>query len=469
MLPRIDIREATSRQWDVVIAGSSFAAMFFLKGLPPGLSVLVVEKGSLIPHADQLATRTIEPKEDFTQRNSSGTEKAWIAHTLVGGNSNCWWACTPRFHPSDFRMKSLYGIAEDWPLTYDDLAPYYAQVEEIMEIAGGGSDHILPREAPFPYPPHTPSRTDRVLRKISPDWFAQPTARANGGSRATCCANGVCDLCPIDSKFTILNGIAHFTRPNTALITETEARAVRIEAGRATALVVRSNGRDIEIKASTVALATNAIFNAAILLRSTLSLPALGRGLNEQVSLVTAVDAPDLGPFGSTSITGHGYPLYDGPHRADHSGILIEIFNSPPFIRPEQGRWFDRALVKLFAEDLPQDDNRVSIEQDEPVLNWIGHHRYAIEGLKWGLSRLPELFEVTEAVHSGDFSVTEAHLIGTHRMGTDPAKSVTDDRLRCHGTPNLFALGSGAFTTSSMANPTLTLSALSLRAAEAVA
>lgn len=57
-------------------------------------------------------------------------------------------------------------------------------------------DHRSPRSRPFPFPPHTPSRSDIVLRAASRDWFAQPTARSNGGSPPICRANGICGLLP---------------------------------------------------------------------------------------------------------------------------------------------------------------------------------------------------------------------------------------------------------------------------------
>ncbi|MEM8869363.1 MAG: GMC family oxidoreductase [Pseudomonadota bacterium] len=464
MVPEIALVDARARTWDVIIAGSSFSAFFFLMGLPRDLSVLIVEKGGFADHAQQLETG-IPGLESFRQTNTSGHPKEWVAHSTFGGNSNCWWACTPRFHPSDFRMKTLYGVAQDWPISYDTLAPYYDEVEATMEISGGGSDHILPRDTAFPFPPHLPSRTDQYLRKTSRDWFAQPTARANGGSRALCCANGVCGLCPVDSKFTVINGIEAITRPEVYRLMMSEVRATRVEGGRATGVVVKSAEGIAEIAAHTVALAANGIFNAAILLRSGIELPGIGVGLNEQVSVRMGIDADGMGPYGGTSITGHGYPLYDGPFRSEHSGVLIEVYNAHAAIRPEYGKWLERAHLKLIVEDLPQDANTMTLEDDEPYLTWVGHHPYALKGLEWGRKRVSEMFEAPDRVFSSDLSVSEAHIMGTHRMGSDLKRDVVDAYHRCHGVPNLFVLGSGAFPSGSMANPTLTLSAMALRSA----
>jgi choline dehydrogenase-like flavoprotein len=469
MIDQITLEDAQSRQWDVVVAGSSFAAMFFVHGLPKNLSVLVVEKGLVQEHDAQLMGG-IAGLTGFAQTNDSPNEKHWVAHTVFGGNSNCWWACTPRFHPSDFQMKSLYGQGEDWPISYDELEPFYEEVETLMEICGGGSDHILPRKMPFPYPPHIGSRTDMLLRDHSRDWFAQPAARSNGGSRATCCANGVCHVCPIDAKFTIPNGVDAVAGPNVSFVTGAELREVMIEAGAATGAVVQAGSQSVTIRADIVALGTNAIFNAAIMLRSGLTHPWLGRGLGEQTSVEVKVDAKGFGLFGGTSITGHGYPLYDGAHRSEHSGTLIEVYNAPAELRPEFGRWMDRANLKLIVEDIPQQHNTVTLKDSEPVLTWKGYSDYALKGIEHAVASLPDILPVEiEDLHVSELVKTEAHIMCTHRMGADPAKFVTDHDLSVHGVSGLYALGAGNFPTQSMANPTLTLSSLSLRAGRALA
>jgi len=469
---RVDLAAARAQRWDLVIVGTSFAAMFFARHLPRPLAergrILFVEKGALRPHAAQLDAQTIGPMETIAQRNRSDAPKDWTAHTMFGGNSNCWWACTPRLHPDDFRLNTLYGLAQDWPLTYDDLEPYYVAVEEAMDISGGGSDAYLPRSRPFPAPPHAPTLTDTALRAARPDWFAQPTARSFGRTRAKCCANGVCHLCPIDSKFTVLNGIDLFDRPNHRYLLETEARAVAVAGGRATALLVRqADGAEAEIAADLIALGANALFNTAILLRSGVGGPHLGAYLHEQLSqeVQLSIDRPNY--FGGTSITGHGYALYPGPHRREAAAVLIENWNAPPLVRYEPGKWTHSMRLKLIAEGLPRAENRVVLVDDEPEIEWVGHDDYTYRGLKRALERLPEAIPFAiEAVEAFPHATTEAHIQGTTRMARSAADGVVDPDLKTFAAPNLLALGSGAFPSCSPANPTLTLAALSARAAE---
>ncbi len=469
---RIDLATARSRRWDLVIAGTSFAAMFFARHLPPRLAergqILFVEKGPLRPHSTQIDERLVAQEDAVAQRNHSGHEKKWTAHTLFGGNSNCWWGCAPRLHPDDFRLRSRHGVGMDWPLGYDDLEPYYGAVEEAMDLSGGGSDHLLPRSRPFPSPPHAPTLTDVALRRHSPDWFAQPTARSTGGTRAKCCANGVCGLCPIDSKFTVLNGMAGFDRPNHHYLLDTELRAVTIANGRAQgALLRQAGGAEAEIAADLVALGANALYNAAILLRSGVENPALGRHLHEQISRDVRVEIDQPGYRGGTSITGHGYGLYAGEHRREAGAVLMENWNTTPFLRLEPRKWTHSLHLKLIVEDLPRAENRVVLVDDEPVIEWHGHDPYAEAGMRRALAQLPKMLPfAVEKIDPLPLAPTEHHIQGTTRMAKSAADGVVDADLRTFAASNLLALGSGAFPSCSPANPTLTLSALSARAAE---
>lgn len=471
---QVGAETAASQGWGAVVVGTSFASMFFAHGLRGVSPILFVEKGEMTPHAEQLRLgQTNRKRTDFRQDPATprrdaklGKPKLWAAHTMFGGNSNCWWACTPRFHPDDFRLASLHGVGVDWPIGYSDLEPWYAEVEDIMDVAGGGSDHLLPRSRPFPSPPHRASRSDLRLQAHSRNWFIQATARSNGTRRARCCANGVCQLCPIDSKFTILNSLAMFDRPDFHLLLEADARQLRIEAGMARSLMVRTVDRkEHEIRGEIFALGANAIGNPSILLRSGVSNPNLGRYLHEQLGQDVMVDIDSENYFGGTSITGQGYDLYAGAHRATAAAVLIENINSPTLVRPEPKKWTHRLYIHLIAEDLPSVDSRVTLDADEPLIRWTGFSDYAYAGMARAQELLPSVMPFAiEGIEYAGFGDTEWHILGTTRIGTTAADGVVDDRLRCFDVSNVLCLGSGAFPTGSAANPTLTLSTLSLRA-----
>ncbi|WP_282118810.1 GMC oxidoreductase [Ruegeria atlantica] len=467
---RVSIDEASSREWDVVIAGTSFSAMFFGHGLSPDLNVLFVEKGTEYPHSDQLESGWAV-REAFNQRNSSGLKKDWIAFTLFGGNSNYWWGNAPRQHPDDFALNSKFGVGMDWPITYQDLEPFWERAEDIIEVAGGLSDHILPRRKPFPYPPHTPSRADVALRESSPLWVPGASAASNGGSRPTCCVNGVCRICPIDAKFTVLNGLDKLTHPGAHYLFGTEVRAVDIEGGLASGVRVKTaDGDEARLRSSIVALGTNGIFNTAILQRSDVRNDALGKYLHEQALIDVHVDTANIKAFfGGTSETGHGYHFYHNIDRSTAGAGLIETINAPVSVRRERGKWANRIHMRIAVEDLPLAENRVFLEDDEPVIEWTGYSDYAKRGVERAKASLPDIIPDTiEHLWVSDLLPSEAHIQGTHRMGLSAEDSVVDDRLRLHSTPNVYVLGSGAFPACSPANPSLTISALALRASEAV-
>jgi len=482
VLPRVDRGGDLNGEshYALIVAGTGFATSFFLhrylQSAPPTAKVLVLERGARDEHAWQVKNRKIT-STNHLNTFSNPTGKHWLFSLGFGGGSNCWWACTPRLLPNDFRMKSLYGVGRDWPVTYDDLEPHYGVAEDLMAISGDSEDTPFPRSTPYPQPPHRFSSVDRELKRLHPDTFYHmPTGRARLATkdRGPCCANGVCHLCPIDAKFTIRSGMsAVYADPRVELRLGSEVVRLEMEGGTVKGVVLREkDGRDQVVKGDAVALGTNAMFNPAILLRSGITQPALGKGLHEQIGINTHVDLAEIDNFdGSTSITGHSYIDYDGEHRKERSGSLIETWNVPS-LRLDKGKWRRRVMVKCIFEDLPQEGNQVKIDPefpDKPVASFKGYSDYALKGVAQTrkiVERLVEGLEV-EAIHvSPEPLNTEAHVLGTTVAGDDPADSVVDAGLLHHEHRNLWVLGGGAFPTCSPANPSLTIAAWSLYAAE---
>lgn len=470
-----------AQTYDAIVVGTGFASTFFLHRLLSGLAadarVLVLEAGQKIPHAWQLKHPLGLEKlarDTFINRTPA---KPWIVQRAFGGGSNCWWACTPRFLPNDFRLQSTYGVARDWPLSYDDLEEYYCQAEELMHVSGPSDDSPFPRSRPYPLPPHRMSDPDKLLKRAYPDsFFAQPTARpsqAVPGKRPACCNNGVCELCPIDSKFTIQNSMQSvYTDSRVTLKTKANVQRVDIQNGIATGVHFLRDDREHLVRGDLIALGASALFNPHILLRSGLDHPDVGRNLHEQTSIKANVLLDGVDNFqGGTSITGHGYMLYDGPHRKERPAILLESWNVPR-LRNERGKW--RQLLKLMCiiEEYPQRDNRVEVADEDPTRPAVVHGergpetKLAVAALTRELPKLLSKLPVEDVVIAKEFKQTDAHVLGTAAMGHSPESSVVDKHLVHHKVRNLLVLGGSAFPTSSPANPTLTLSALSLWAAD---
>lgn len=470
-----------SHTYDLVLVGTSFASSFFLlrylQDAPRDVRVLVLEWGMRRPHAEMIATgeHTTVP-EDSVMVNPHPW-KQWISHVVFGGNSNCWWACVPRMLPEDFELQTRYGVGEDWPIGYDELEEDYCEAEVVLSASGPDFGAFIPRSRPYPQPPHRFNDPDRVLKRAYPDrYFPQPAARARRATpnRPRCCATAECHLCPIDAKFTISNELSHlYLDKRVELALGANVRTVETQGGIATGVSYEQGGKLRHARGDLVALGAGAITNPAILLRSGFDDPALGRYLNEQMSYQAVIKLDGLDNFqGSTSITGHGYMQYDGAHRRESAACLIEHQNKPE-LRMELGKWRQQMRLVLIFEDMPDPDNRVVLDPatNKPVLQWRDFSDYAYRGMERLRNVLPELLTPlpVETIEFGDQpSATDAHIQGTTRMGTDPSRSVVDANLVHHRVRNLLVLGSGAFVSCPPANPTLTLSALSLRAARSL-
>jgi len=174
---------ARDAAYDLVLVGSGFASTFFLveylAAAPESARVLVLERG---PRRSWSWFRR-NPSE--SKRNSlrwlrhRNPEKEWWHALAFGGGSNCWWGNTPRMLPEDFRLRSTYGVGEDWPLSYDELEEDYCRAEELLGVAGPSEQSPFPRSRPYPLPPHAWTDPDRALHRAHP---GVPTVRGDLGS-----------------------------------------------------------------------------------------------------------------------------------------------------------------------------------------------------------------------------------------------------------------------------------------------
>ncbi len=467
--------------YDLILVGTSFASSFFLLEYArraPRARVLVLERGERITHADH-GRRRLEIEQTARDSYVNLTPwKPWLIRLAFGGASNCWAACTPRLTPEDFELGTRYGAGVDWPIRYDDLERFYCEVEDVMSVSGPLHGGPWPRSRPYPQPPHRLSAPDRLLRAADPGlWCEQPCARPTrptARGRPVCCATGVCHQCPIDAKFTIMNELQQlYEAPQVDLRIGARALEVEYAGNSATGIRWIEGGRERRAAGTLVALGANAIFNPHLLLRSGLDGPEVGRGLVEQEARWAEVDLDGVDGFdGSTLISGLGYPLHDGPHRATRAAAMIESHNSPVHLRDVRGRWRQFLRLKVIFEGRREPENRVTLSADDPDrpnVTFVAHSSYT----EAGIASLPEV--MPRVLHAlpvegirivPEINKTEFHVQCTTPMGRDPAVSVVDADLRHHRLRNLLVLGASVFPTCPPANPTLTLSALSLRAAE---
>jgi choline dehydrogenase-like flavoprotein len=471
-------------QYDLVIVGTGFAGAFFLKRYlehaPATARVLVLDRGARDTKAWQLENRrtsSIAPEEVFV---SVPAEKEWYTSPGFGGNSKCWGGGGSRMMPGDFELKSRYGVGEDWPISYDDLEAHYCAAEEIMSISGP-ADSPMPRSKPFPLPPHKFSDADVLLKKRFPnDWFGAATARASAptGQRGVCCSTGFCALCPVDAKFTIENGmLGIYSDPRVKLQLECEVQTIETSAGLAQTVTYLKHGTPDHDTADLIVLGASGLFNPHILLRSNITHPLLGRRLTDKLMVDVSVDLKGVKSYnGSSLVSGLGYLFYEGEHRRNHAACLVETQNSPFLnlygaLRAERGRWTERAIFKFLFDDIPLEDNRVTVNASNPRLaetRFVGYSNYAKRGAEQVPKMIDKLAEALpiERIENLTHGSSGAHIQGTVVMGTDPSRSIVDRYLMHHQVRNLLVLGSSSFVTTSPSHPTLTLSALSLWAAD---
>lgn len=471
--------------YDVIIVGTSFAASFFLlrylERAPPNARVLVLERGNEDTKPWQLANRrhsSIEPEEVYENDNP---RKEWYTSPGFGGNSKCWMGGTTRMMPGDFQLRTRYGVGSDWPLSYDDLEPYYCRAEQVMLISGP-ADSPMPRSQPFPLPPHRFSDPDELLKQHFPQgWYQMATARASAptGKRGVCCATGICALCPVDAKFTIQNGLAHLYKdPRVTLQLRSEVQTLETAGGVVTAVNYLQSEQPQRDSADLVVLGASALFNPHILLRSGFDHPLIGRGLHEQMPVYVTLDLRGVKCYnGSTVLSGLGYLFYEGEHRREHAACMIETWSSPFAYRPDQAlrieneRWNERLMLGFLFDDLPQATNTVTVSRSNPRRARVDFKDYS-DYAKRGADQIPKMIDQlsravpVERVVGTELGTTAAHIQGTVVMGNDPATSVVDRHLLHHQYRNLLVLGSSAYPSASPAYPSLTISALSLWAAD---
>src|ERR1044071_441117 len=203
---------------DVCIIGSGISAAMVADKLArmTTRSIVVVEAGDDYPPMNVRGTareRYLSYGEDpWPNDHLDGFEidgPLQSRSMLVGGLAMHWGGVTPRFSPDDFRLKTLFGVGDDWPISYDDLDPFYQEAEELMGVSGAqGPPEMDPRGKPFPLPALPLTYNLGLLnergRKARITRWSQPSAKTSVpfNGRPACCRNDTCTpICPIGAKY----------------------------------------------------------------------------------------------------------------------------------------------------------------------------------------------------------------------------------------------------------------------------
>jgi choline dehydrogenase-like flavoprotein len=464
--------------YETVVIGSGFGSFFFLQEFLKtrrGGRTLLIEWGSHRTHDWQVANKANSIYETESLYTRGVGERAWHYTVAFGGGTNCWWAHSPRNHPNDFRLKSKYGIAVDWPFTYEDLAPYYQEAEQVMLIAGPDDIALhYPGPGRYAQPPHRMNDIDRIMKSAQPDMhFVMPNGRLSRpvGSRGSCCGTSECRWCPVDAKFTALNSMQHIIdHPDLDICVNSKVEYLDIQNNSAGKVHFVNQGNEYAVHADLVVLGANALHSPVLLLQSGFDDPLIGKYIHEKIECTVEAYLDGVSNFsGSTITTCINLSLLDGEHRREHGAAMLYFENNWMYgLRPDYGRWREVLPITIAVETLPEITSAVTRSSDgRPHVSYPKHSDYGLKGVKAALEKLPTVLKPLpiERIEQRQIDHISVHLQGTLRMGVDPSESVVDAAQVHHHVRNLIVVGSSVFPTCGSAPPSLTIAAMSLRAA----
>ena len=439
---------------------------------------------------------------------------------VVGGWSMHWGGSTPRYSAEDFRVRSIYGVGDDWPIEYDEIEPFYQEAEERIGVAGEqGPPELDVRSKPYPMGPIPRSYNLERLKGWGestgiPFWTG-PVSKNSVPYRGrnVCARCDTCSICPTGAKYTpdytfqrlIEQGRVQLFTGCLARKLVPGDRTAQIE--RAEAVDRNDPGEALHFRAKTFVLAGGYVWSSHLLLLSAggrypagvanssglvgrymhghrawegfVELPVeLYPGIFQNQSLFSATFAR-AGPM--DRYVRHDLTISESsygrePRLRDADGALLlgdEIIGdwrrrtttkSTAYVRAiydvlparESALRLDSATRNRWGDPLPRVDF-----QDSPVSASLREHTE---------SSITALFK--DMARAGNGRVLTARPIpGQHhpgggcRMGDDPATSVTDAHGRAHDHENLFIVGGPTAVTSGCTNSTLTFAALALRSA----
>ncbi|HEX2928214.1 MAG TPA: GMC family oxidoreductase [Candidatus Binatia bacterium] len=512
---------AANNHYDVIIIGSGAGGGTLAHKLAPtGKKILILERGGYVPREkDNWNPRAVnlegkyQTKEKW--RDKDGNELHPHTNYYVGGNTKFFGAALFRLRKEDFgEIKHHGGLSPAWPITYDDLEPYYSEAEKLYHVHGNtGEDPTEPhRSAPYPHPAvsHEPR-----LQQLSDDFeslglrpFHTPLGvmlDEKNPHASKCIRCGTCDgfpclvsaksdaqVCAVDPALRHSNVSLMTDAYVEKLLTDSSGRAI------SKAVIHRDGMRD-ELSADIVVSSCGAINSAALLLRSANdkhprglanSADIVGRHyMGHTNSVLMALSkCPNPTIFQKSlslndfyfGAAGWNYPMGHISFVGKLDGETLK--GGAPAVTPG---WTLDLMAKhsldfwLTSEDLPDPNNRVTLGAEGNIV--LSYKPNNEEGHKRLIGKLKELMQQQtrckvhgHQCHEGLFArnlfvgqriplAGVAHQVGTVRFGKDPKSSALDANCKAHDLDNLYGVDGSFFVSSGAVNPALTIMANALR------
>lgn len=495
-----------SKDYDVIIVGSGAgggtAAYALAKA---GKRVLIIERGKILNEPDmiqdeeQMIIHRIA--HDSRELIVNGRTTRLFISGIVGGGTSLYGGALLRpsrddFHPGRYYESQLPKHLWDWPIDYEDLAPYYDQAEDLYHVSGddcGAIPHLAHRERP--YNGQTPAlhplneMLNQRLKANGLSPFHLPLAI--DFNQCLLCPSCPGYGCPNESRASSFNRCIKpaIDQYEAHLWTETEAVVLNVDGhGPVKSLTVRHirTGQRREIRAELYIISAGAIGTPVLLMRSGIgnSSGQLGRNFMYHAgAIVVCLFARPTG--GSQRFikqlgwTDDYFGSADFPHKLGYVQILpipgpLTLKKEAPIPLPlPLARFlFKRAITFTgCVEDLPQAENRVKLQADGSISLFHRFHEYDIFRSKYYLHRLKELLRkcgapIVIGATSDKDDIHTAHQVGTCRFGSNPKTSVLNPMCRLHEIENVYVIDGSFMPTSLGVGPALTIIANALRVSD---
>lgn len=519
-----ELNLAAEKQFDVIIIGSGAGGGTLAYALAPsGKRILLIERGDYVPREkdnwNPMAVN-VESKYQAKEvwRDQGGQPLHPHTNYYVGGNTKFYGAALFRLRKEDFgELRHHGGVSPAWPISYEDLEPYYLKAENLYHVHG--ERRVDPTEplasGPYPHPPvaHEPRiqqlSDDFALLGLKPFHVPLGIQLDEKNPHASKCIR--CETCDGFPCLVHAKSDAHvicvdpaLRYPNVRLLTNTLVERLKTSpSGReVTSVVARQNGSIEEYSANIVVVSCGAINSAALLLRSASekhprglvnSSDVVGRHYMGHVNsvLMAISKCPNPTVFQKTlAVNDFYFGSKEWPSPMGHISFVGKLDGETlkagaPAIAPS---WSLELMAThsidfwLTSEDLPDPDNRVTVGNDGSIV--LRYKPNNEEGHKRLISKLEQLMKQQSKCgvhghncHEGLFArnlfvgqriplAGVAHQNGTIRFGRDPKDSALDVNCKAHDLDNLYVVDGSFFPSSGAVNPALTIMANALRVAD---
>lgn len=516
---------------DIVIVGSgaSGAAAAWSLSRNASYRIVCIEQGKELRASDYPSTRTDWELERSGAYSFSPNIRCDTADYPIddsdspitianfngyGGSTILYSGHFPRFHPSDFQTKTLDGVGDDWPISYEELEPFFTENERMMGVAGLVGDPAYPDYQSL-LPPVPLGEMGRALasgfNKLGWHWWPSYSAinTHRHGGRAPCINLGPCNTgCAQGAKGSVdVTYLPTARLQGVQFLTECRVLEVLINAKGLAEGVLYSDasGNQHVIRSRVVVMAGSGIGTPRILLNSrSTAFPnglandtgLVGRNLMlHPLAYVEGVFEEDMhssiGPHGCCILSQEFYETDES--RDFVRGYTLQVLRGAPavetaitgyFMRqipigPDHHRKFKKTFnhtagIAVISEDLPEIHNRIELDFDNTdssgMPGIVVHYKLSDNTkkmLKHGIDKSMSVLEAAGARVTTSFAPvkhTGWHLMGTVRMGNNSTSSVVNKYGQAHSVRNLFVVDSSVFVTSGAVNPVATAQALTLHA-----